>query len=61
MNKDTIKGDVKETVGKATGDSKTEAKGKLDSFIGKVKESAHEASDKVHEKVEDIKDKLDGE
>jgi uncharacterized protein YjbJ (UPF0337 family) len=64
MDKDRIegagkqaKGKVKETWGKATGDTKTEAEGKADKAEGKVqnavggmKDSAREARDKVADK-----------
>ena len=47
MDKDRIKGSaeqakgsIKETVGKATGDSKTEAEGKADKASGKARNTA---------------------
>lgn len=44
---DKIKGTVKEAVGKATGDKRTEAEGKTDQAKGHVKDAAHDAKEAV--------------
>jgi uncharacterized protein YjbJ (UPF0337 family) len=44
---DKIKGSVKETVGKVTGDKKIEAEGKLDKAKGHIKDAVHEATETV--------------
>jgi uncharacterized protein YjbJ (UPF0337 family) len=44
---DKVKGSVKETVGKATGDKKTEAEGKFDKAKGYAKDAAHEIKKSV--------------
>ena len=56
MDKDRIKGaarefkgNVKETVGKATGDAKTEAEGKADKVAGKAQNLVGSAKDAVRE------------
>lgn len=46
---DKIKGSVKETVGKVTGDKQTEAEGKMDKAKGHVKGAIHEASETIKE------------
>lgn len=45
---DQAKGEVKEAVGSATGDSSTEAAGKWDQFKGKVEEEIEEIKEKLH-------------
>ena len=45
--KDKAKGAVKETIGKATGDERTEAEGKSDRAKGGVKEAAHDVKESV--------------
>ena len=52
--KDKVKGSVKETVGKATGDDRTEAEGKTDRAKGEVKETAHD----VKESLKGVRDSL---
>jgi uncharacterized protein YjbJ (UPF0337 family) len=42
---DKAKGAVKETVGKVTGDKRTEAEGKTDQVKGKVKNAADDAAE----------------
>ena len=42
-----MKGAVKDTVGKATGDTQTQAEGKTDKAQGKAKEVAQDAKDSV--------------
>ena len=56
MDKDRVKGaknqaagSVKETVGKVTGDKKTEAKGKAQKVGGKVQREASKAKDAVRD------------
>lgn len=44
---DKVKGTIKETVGKVTGDRETEAEGKLDKAKGEVKDAAHEVKEHV--------------
>ena len=47
MDSDKVKGKLKETEGKVTGDEEREAQGKNQQDWGKVKEKAREAKDKV--------------
>jgi len=44
---DKIKGSVKKTVGKATGDKEMETKGEAEKIKGHVKDAAHEAKESV--------------
>jgi uncharacterized protein YjbJ (UPF0337 family) len=44
---DKIKGTVKETVGKVTGDRRTETEGKTDRAKGEVKGTTHDIKDTV--------------
>ena len=44
---DKIKGSVKETVGKATGDKKTEVEGKVDQAKGDIKHAAKDLKERV--------------
>lgn len=44
---DKVKGAIKETVGKVTGDHRTEAEGKTDRVKGEVKETTHDVKDSV--------------
>jgi uncharacterized protein YjbJ (UPF0337 family) len=44
---DKIKGSVKETAGKAMGDEKTEAEGKMDKAKGDIKDAAHDVKERV--------------
>ncbi len=46
-----IKGAVKETVGKATGDAKTRAKGAAEKSAGKVQNAVGGAKDAVREQL----------
>lgn len=48
---DKVKGTIKETVGKATGDRRTEAEGKLDKAKGEIKDAAHDIKEHVEEKM----------
>ena len=52
--KDKAKGMVKETVGKATGDDRTEAEGKTDRAKGEAKDAAHD----VKEGAKGVRDSL---
>jgi uncharacterized protein YjbJ (UPF0337 family) len=47
VNKDQVKGSVKEAVGKATGSKKTEAKGKAEKVAGKVQKGFGDAKEKI--------------
>jgi len=47
MDSDKVKGKLKETEGKATGDEAREAQGKTQKDWGKVKDKAREAKDEV--------------
>lgn len=51
-----LKGDVKETVGKATGNEKLEAEGKADQFEGGVREGFGKAREGLKEAKEDIRE-----
>jgi len=53
---DKVKGAVKDTVGKVTGDRRTEAEGKTD----KVKGGAKNATDNVTEGAKGVRDSLKG-
>ena len=44
---DKIKGAVKKTVGKVTGDNETEIEGEADKIKGDVKDAGHEAKETV--------------
>jgi uncharacterized protein YjbJ (UPF0337 family) len=48
-----LKGKIKETVGKVTGDSKTEAEGKADKAEGKVQNTIGGLKDKARELLDD--------
>jgi uncharacterized protein YjbJ (UPF0337 family) len=50
---ENIKGKVKETAGKALGDSKLEAEGKADKAEGKIRNTVGGIKDKIRETVED--------
>jgi uncharacterized protein YjbJ (UPF0337 family) len=52
---DKMKGTVKETVGKATGDKQTEAEGKIDKAKGHAKDAAHDVKQRAQEAKEDLK------
>lgn len=52
--KDKAKGAVKETIGKVTGDERTEAEGKTDRAKGGAKDTAHQ----VKEGAKGIRDSL---
>jgi uncharacterized protein YjbJ (UPF0337 family) len=48
---DKVKGTIKETVGKVTGDKRTEAEGKLDKAKGEIKDAAHDVKEHVKDKL----------
>ena len=55
---DKGKGRAKEAVGDLTGDKSLKNKGRADRVGGAVKEKAADATDKVEETVDRVKDKL---
>jgi uncharacterized protein YjbJ (UPF0337 family) len=54
---DEVKGNVKETVGRATGDERTEAEGKLDEVKGNIKQGLADAQDKIDETMKNVTDR----
>jgi uncharacterized protein YjbJ (UPF0337 family) len=48
-----VKGNVKETIGKATGDAKTEVEGKADKVAGKAQNLVGSAKDALREATRD--------
>ena len=58
---DQIKGSVKETAGKLTGDKETETNGALEKTAGKVKEAFEDAGDVVKGAVEKVKEAVNKE
>ena len=57
---DKAKGAVKETYGKATGDTRTEAEGKVDKMKGQAKDMAQKAQDGAHDMAQKAKDSAQG-
>lgn len=55
--KDKVAGKAKETTGKVTGDSQTEAEGQGQQLQGKVKETAEDLKDKAKGFTDSFKDK----
>ncbi|MDF7676477.1 CsbD family protein [Neisseriaceae bacterium ESL0693] len=55
---DKVTGNVKNEVGKITGDTKTQAEGVLDKAVGGAKTIAHETSDAIKDAVDTVKNKL---
>jgi uncharacterized protein YjbJ (UPF0337 family) len=53
---DKAKGNVKETVGKVTGDQRTEAEGKTDKAKGEAKQAGHD----LKESAKGVRDSLKG-
>jgi len=53
VNTDTVKGRIKEAAGVLTGNEKLQKKGKTDQAVGKVKQAADKAIDKVAKKMRD--------
>ncbi|AHC26218.1 MULTISPECIES: CsbD family protein [Actinomycetes] len=55
-----LKGQAKEKVGSATGNSDLESEGQVDQAVAAVKDHLTNAADKVKDGVEAVKDKLTG-
>ncbi|PIA83653.1 CsbD family protein [Streptococcus parauberis] len=55
---DQVKGSVKESAGKLTGDKELEAEGTADKVIGKGKELAEDAKEIAEGAVDSIKEKM---
>lgn len=55
-NRDKVEGNVKEGVGKLTGDERLEGEGKADQLKGKIKDGVADVKDKGR----DLADKLTG-
>ena len=53
---DQLKGRVKDTVGKATGDERLRDEGAMDEASGEVQETFGKAKRKVNDVIEDISD-----
>jgi uncharacterized protein YjbJ (UPF0337 family) len=53
---DVVKGRIKEAAGALTGNDKLRAQGKTDQAIGKVKQVAQKAVDKVEKAVKKVRD-----
>jgi len=49
MDNDRIKGAIKETAGKVTGNRQTEAEGKAEKTVGKVQRNVGEAKDQARD------------
>lgn len=52
------KGNIKETVGNATGDKETEKEGKQEKLAGKAKEYVEKGSDKANDTIDNLSDKF---
>lgn len=52
-----VKGKLKETAGKATGDAKLQGEGKADQVRGKIQNAVGGAKDAAREAVEELEDK----
>lgn len=53
---DKLKGNIKETTGKVTGNERLETEGKVDQFKGGVREGFGKAKDAVKETRDDVND-----
>ena len=53
---DKVKGTIKETVGKVTGDRRTEAEGQTDQTKGHVKDAGHDVKQAVKGVGDSLKD-----
>ena len=53
---DEAKGNVKNTVGRATGDERTASEGKLDEVKGNFKQGAADAQDRIEDRGRDKRD-----
>lgn len=58
MGTDDIKGNIKEGVGKVTGDQSLENEGKMDQAKGAVKDAAEDVKDAAGDAVDAVKDKF---
>lgn len=54
---DEAKGNVKDTVGRATGNERTEGEGKLNEVKGNLKQGAADAKDKIEDAGRTITDR----
>lgn len=54
--KDEVVGKTKEVTGNLTGDSKLEAEGKAQEFLGKARDAVDDIKEKIEDKVEELKD-----
>ncbi len=53
---DEVKGNIKQTVGRATGDERTEGEGKLDEVKGNIKQGVADAQDRIEDSGRDQRD-----
>lgn len=53
-----VKGNLKETVGNATGDKKLEKEGTKDKLVGKAKEFVDDAGEKADDAIDNIAKKF---
>ena len=53
---DKVSGNVKEGVGKVTGDKQTEGEGKAEKVVGDIKEGVADLKDKVSDAVKKVTD-----
>lgn len=54
---DEAKGNVKDTVGRATGNERTEGEGKLDEVKGNIKQGAADAQDTIEDAGRNLTDR----
>jgi uncharacterized protein YjbJ (UPF0337 family) len=60
MSTDELKGRTKEAAGALAGDDDLKREGKRDQAAGEAKNKLREAEDWAEDKVDDLRDKLDG-
>ena len=60
MSTDELKGRTKEAAGALTDDDDLKREGKRDQAVGEAKNTLREAEDWAEDKVDDLRDKLDG-
>ena len=60
MSTDELKGRTKEAAGALTDDDDLKREGKRDQAAGEAKDKLREAEDWAEDKVDDLRDKLDG-
>ena len=60
MSTDELKGRTKEAAGALTDDDDLKREGKRDQAAGEAKNKLREAEDWAEDKVDDLRDKLDG-